>query len=557
MLKCRVNIIHSTEKVSGMTGFVHFYRKGGNEYAEWRVSVRNGGRVTHVRRNLGRVVDRDRLIFKKRGAPAYGIDADGTPREVTTDELPKLPEREPLEWGEERDPLDFGDVFLSVEYMRRMGLLKIMEGLLEGEGDTVCSLLVHKVVTTKSASMHTAVWWKGSYACYLFPEADLRSQAISACLEGLGREHVQQRFFKAYLGMLYGDREGPVGTLVDSTGLPSSSRMQMVQISSHNGEVSSQARLIYVVDRKNSMPIYMRPIQGNIVDVTTVRTTFAMLAQYGVEVDWAILDAGYYSSKNAADLMEAGIKFMVRVKLDLKIVTDVIGKDLAKLKDIECAKNAVVYGNRIVYMVRHEVKVAGRTAWLYVGVDPTARDNARQRETLKGLDAGKPFDEIDKKVRKMGAFAILANVKMRRAESLPLYYTRQKVEQVFDLAKNYADLLPLRVANELTLNGHLLLTFAATAMLQSLQQDLIAKRTKKSKININGALTALRNHKCKVFDHALVPYEPAAENSAIYRAFKIEVPKTIPWELPDPRLKAKADVMLDEDPDELDLALTL
>ena len=254
--------------------------------------------------------------------------------------------------------------------------------------------------------MHCAAWWKGSYACYLFPEADLRSQAISACMEELGREHVQQRFFKAYLGLLYGEGGGPVGTLLDSTGLPSASRMQMVQVSNHNGEVSSQVRLIYVVDRSNSKPIYMRPVQGNIVDVTTVRTTFAMLAQYGVEIDWAILDAGYYSEANAREMFEADVRFMVRVKLDLKIVTDVAGKDLEKLKDVESAKNAVVYGNRIVYMVRREVRVAGHAAWLYVGVDPTARDGARQRETLRGLDAGKSFDEIDRNVRRMGAFAL-------------------------------------------------------------------------------------------------------------------------------------------------------
>jgi len=538
-----------------MSGFVHIYVKGGKRYAEWRVSYREGGRVRHRSRNLGRVVNEEGTLFKRRGGPVYGIDADGNPREVTTDELPPLPERAPLEWGAERDPLDFGDAFFVVEYLRGMGLLEIVEGLVEGWGDTVCSLLVHRIVTTKSASMHCAVWWKGSYACYLFPEADLRSHAISACLERLGREATQQKFFKAYLWMLYGEGHGPVGTLVDSTGLPSASRMQMVQISRHNGEVHDEARLIYVVDRKSHMPIFMRPIQGNIVDVSTIVTTYAMLAQYGVEIDWAILDAGYYSAENAKALVEAGIAFMARVKLDLAIVTNVLGKDLSGLKDVECARNAVVYGNRIVYMVRKETKVAGRDAWLYVGVDPTARDNARQRETLKGLDGGTPFDEIDKKVRKTGAFALLCTERLETPEVLPLYYTRQRIEQVFDISKNYADLLPLRVANELTLNGHLLLCFAATAMLQRLQQDLIEKRKKKSKININGALKSLRNHKCKVFDHALVPCEPAAENSAIYRTFKIKVPKTVPWELPDPRLSAPVDLMCDEDPEDFALAL--
>ena len=298
-----------------MAGYVRFYKKGDAEYGEWRVSVREGDKVTHERRNLGRVIDRERMIFKKRSGPAYGIDADGNPREITTNELPTLVERKSLEWSEERDPLDFGDVFLTVEYMRKMGLLQIMEELLDGEGDTVKSLLVYKIVNAKSALMQCATWWKGSYACYLFPEADLRTQTVSACLEKLGSEHFQQRFFKAYLEMLCGDGHGAIGTLVDSVGLPSASRTQMVQISSHNGEVSSQDRIIYVVDRNNSMPIYLRLVQGSVVDVSAVRTTFSMLTQYGIKVDWAILDADYYSTRNVLELMEVGIRFMVRVDL--------------------------------------------------------------------------------------------------------------------------------------------------------------------------------------------------------------------------------------------------
>jgi hypothetical protein len=37
---------------------------------------------------------------------------------------------------------------------------------------------------------------------------------------------------------------------------------------------------------------------------------------------------------------------------------------------------------------------------------------------------------------------------METSEILPLYYTRQQIEQIFDIGKNYADLLPLRVQSE-------------------------------------------------------------------------------------------------------------
>lgn len=239
--------------------------------------------------------------------------------------------------------------------------------------------------------------------------------------------------------------------------------------------------------------------------------------------------------------MEVGIKFVVRVSLDLNIVTNFIGKDLSALNDIECAENAVVYGNRMFYMVCHETEVAGRRVWLYIGVDPITRSNARQRVTLMGLDEKKSFDEIDRQVHELGVFAMISSEKMERSEVLPLYYTRKRVDQDFDVTKHNTDLLPLRMANELALNGYLLLSFAANAVLQLMQQVLIAK---KSKISIKGAFSSLRNHKVKVFDHALVPYESAVENAAIYRAFEVEVPKTIPWNRSDPRSRANVGAML-------------
>jgi transposase len=62
---------------------------------------------------------------------------------------------------------------------------------------------------------------------------------------------------------------------------------------------------------------------------------------------------------------------------------------------------------------------------------------------------------------------------METSEILPLYYTRQQIEQIFDIGKNYADLLPLRVQSEDTFRGHLMLTFMATAILQMLQRDIL------------------------------------------------------------------------------------
>ena len=129
---------------------------------------------------------------------------------------------------------------------------------------------------------------------------------------------------------------------------------------------------------------------------------------------------------------------------------------------------------------------------------------------------------------KLGVFMIISSEDIELAEILPLYCTRQQVEQVFDLGKNNADILPLRVQSEDTFRGHLMITFLAMVLLQKLQRDILAKRKKKDKINPEGALFVLRNQKCKVYDNEIVPQEAVKSINDVYKLFQIKCPVAIP-----------------------------
>ena len=85
----------------------------------------------------------------------------------------------------------------------------------------------------------------------------------------------------------------------------------------------------------------------------------------------------------------------------------------------------------------------------------------------------------------------------------------------------------MRVQNEDTFRGHLMLTFLATVLLQKLQRDILTKRKKKDKINPEGALIALRNQKCKVYEDEIVPQEAVKNINDVYKLFKIKCPHVI------------------------------
>jgi transposase len=348
---------------------------------------------------------------------------------------------------------------------------------------------------------------------------------VTEFLSALGEEEIQRRFFAAYLTALYGKSGGTKGILIDSTGLGNESKMELTQLSNHNGDVSMEIRLIYVIDKQNGMPIYFRYCPGSIVDVSTLRTTLAELRQYNIGIEYAIVDAGYFSEDNIKELYEKDIHFVTRLSANRVLYKEVADSEMW---DIMSSKNAVRYGNRLVYLKRKEIRVYGYTGYAYVGVDMDSRNQQYKQAAFAALEDKSSAEEMDERLAKLGVFMLLSTEAMGPEEILPLYYTRQQVEQVFDIGKNYADLLPLRVQSEATFRGHLMLTFMATAILQRLQRDIIARRKKGDKTNPEGAFLALRNQKCKVFPSDIIPQERIKSVNDIYKLLGFSCPVSIP-----------------------------
>ena len=63
----------------------------------------------------------------------------------------------------------------------------------------------------------------------------------------------------------------------------------------------------------------------------------------------------------------------------------------------------------------------------------------------------------------MGVFVLASTADIAAPDVLDAYYARQRIEQVFDVGKNYASLLPLRVHSEEAPGGHLPPAFCAAA----------------------------------------------------------------------------------------------
>jgi hypothetical protein len=498
--------------------YIDYSIKNGITYARLSQSVRNGDKIEKEDKgNLGRVLDKDRGIYRSRERGVFTFDLETgefgcAPASFVPSDTNKSRKEELI--------LDFGDTFFLDQFIRSKPLYAAVDAIGYGNPDTLYAMISYYAVCSM-ANCHAQSWWEGNYARILYPKANLTSQRISDFLMSIGDEYSQRRFFQEYFKMLDQSGADTGSVLIDSTGLPNSIRFPLTAVSNHNGEISNEVRLIYVIQQTTGLPLYFRYCPGNVIDATTLIRCLEELKAQGINVKFAILDAGYYTDENIRELFENKISFVTRLKPNL-----VVYKELVKehMETLESRENLVEYNGRYVYLKCVPITLSGHNAYAYIGLD-IERKSSESRKTFRRakdmkMDTGQVFDTI----AHQGIFSIVASRRIAPAKLLPLYYTRQQIEQVFDIGTNYADMLPLRVQTEETFRGHLLLTFIATVVLKQLQDALL-----KTSYNPTSLFLNLRNQKCKVFSDKIITHEPFKKANDIYKLFKIKCPVVIPY----------------------------
>jgi transposase len=92
--------------------------------------------------------------------------------------------------------------------------------------------------------------------------------------------------------------------LLGSEGLPNSVKTHLVTINNHNGKVNKEIRLIYGVDQVSKIPIFFIYIAGNIIDNSTLMTTFKSLQAFDINFQIVIMDLGYFFMQNIEQLVK-------------------------------------------------------------------------------------------------------------------------------------------------------------------------------------------------------------------------------------------------------------
>ena len=409
--------------------------------------------------------------------------------------------------------LNYGDSFVLNEFSVNSGLKSMIETIFKNSTETIFALCFFKLIDS-AAMQHAATWFDGNYAKIIFPSADLSSQRISDLLKLMGDERLLREFFKRYFEKVYSKG----GVIIDSTGLPNDISFPLSAFGHHRGVIEKETRLLMVVDKENSQPLYFRYMAGNVVDVTTLQTTVREMAAMGIATNYALIDAGYYSETNISHLCENSISFLIRLPAGRTIFSNLIEQTTQTL---ETAENRVVYGERVLYIQKTTVNLYGKyPAFAYVCCDIKRRADQTVKLLIEAKEDELSDDEISKKLKKAGIFVLLSATEISVTEVLPLYYLRQSAEHIFQISKTYADILPLRVHSESAFRGILFLNFLSVVLYTNFREQLPKNTT------VESALKEMRNLMCKVFgDDSVITCEPNKKQRLILEAIDNTVGK--------------------------------
>lgn len=513
--------------------YINYNTVGGIEYATAVTSVRKGTKVSKSNQiYLGRVIDKEKGIFKsrERGLFVYDIGTNTFSPVAADFETPKV-QRKTKYAARPTLVVSFGDIFLLDAFLKQSGFMKAVDAIGFRNPDTLHALLSYYILTSY-ANCHALDWWELTYAKYLYPKAQMASQRISEALADIGSEEAKRSFFKEYFRFLrkrstVDKEEEPQdigdGILIDSSGLPNSVRFPLTAVNNHNGVVSEEIRLIYVVQQHTGMPLFFRYVSGNVIDASTVTRTIAELKANGVDTKFAILDAGYYTGANADTLLEAGVSFMSRMKSNFKVYKNVVEKHLENLVSKE---NAVLYNKRLVYIKCIPCLIGqkeNRPAYAYLCKDMTMHNEGQKHAIERAGDENLSGQDIFDDLQKQGIFVLITTRRVATDKLLPLYYMRDQVEKIFELCKQDGKILPINIETEETLRGHLMMTFLATAILK-----IISGKLQKTSLTAESMFMNLHEQHALVYDKEFITTEPVKKMNDAYNAFNVQCPTTIP-----------------------------
>ena len=483
------------------------------------------GKVHKIQIHLGKIIDKKNCIFKNRSDGVFQFNPETLTKTPVSEDIYK--EKNVDSRSKKPSVVTCGGEILLRELLSTSGLDKVISKTFPDPTDAdTCSCLVISNLLQIGSSRHIKNWAEGSILPYLYPNAKLTSQRISEFYTKAGTAAIESDFYVNYIEYLF-KTCGINGYFNnDSTGVECATKnITEINFWNHDGDKGHGAR-ISLCEHITGMPVFMHPFDGNINDVIAYSSTINRLKALNIPFENITSDCGYYSKKNIDEHYDENniliSNYIMKVKSNSNYLNEVAKKwnYVTNLED-----NATTYCGK-TYFVSCQKVMAGtkndKPAYLYAIVD-FEKFNSDCAELQKRYIDGKINQtEFVEKINRCGIFGIISGKKLTNHAIIYFYNLRLTIEQSFDISKNYAGLLPIRIHNDFTFHGKLLVWFMSLALFRIIQIMI-----KPLNIDMVTFFNNLRYQYAHVYTNTIVLDEKKSRVSEIYQQLKINLPDKI------------------------------
>ena len=155
-------------------------------------------------------------------------------------------------------------------------------------------------------------------------------------------------------------------------------------------------------------------------------------------------------------------------------------------------------------------------AYAYIVLDVKRYSEEITKYIISSTEDRVSEEEINNNLKYKGKFILISSKDMNIEEVVPLYYTRQKVENMFGILKNNLNLLPLRVNSIETFRGYIFFNFLCLIIYLNLQNKL------KNRYTTEDFILTMNNLKCKVFKDNILVQEKNRKMKEMIEMLKLE-----------------------------------
>lgn len=366
------------------------------------------------------------------------------------------------------------------------------------------------------ASEGEAMYLSSDWAEEVGIKDHLSSSTLSRLMDEIGsNDAALNNFFRAWIVA----RNKPSSLIHDTTSISTYARDLEYAEWGYNrdGEDLPQINLSLVVDKEDRIPLCYRILHGSIPDVATLETTCHILKGFGLEAFHFVLDKGFYSTSNIAEMISSNINFTIGVPTCNQQVKKIISQTRRKLnsitKSFSFADDQLLRHVNTQYVIKmsdgqltklqghlyldpHRKEQLSRRleiAVLALENKAAAQKFATSRESKNWIldNAGKfgkylkisyrnnswhvtrKISAIAETVNDFGLSMIITHPASNNKESvLSNYRSRDIVEKLFDSCKNTTGNNRIRTSNPQRMKGKLFVAFIAYTLLALLESKL-------------------------------------------------------------------------------------